>query len=72
MAETLTQDQAAALNEIMTAYSPGERHLLSGYAGSGKTFLMQRVAREFLKRRKSISLTAATRPTHALMLVNAR
>ena len=67
--DALNPDQENALAEIMAAYSPGDRHLLSGFAGAGKTFLMQRVAKEFLKRRKSIALTA---PTHKAVAVLAQ
>jgi hypothetical protein len=61
---TLTDDQKAALASILDAsrICLGERaHLLTGYAGSGKTTLMQEVARSFLDMKKKVVLTA---PTH--------
>lgn len=63
---TLNPGQERALAEILTAFDPGDRHLLTGYAGSGKTFLMQRVAIEFMKRKRSVVLTA---PTHKAVAV---
>lgn len=62
----LTLDQSRALDEIMKAYRPGAKHLLTGYAGTGKTTLMQEVTRELLKRRLSVVLTA---PTHKAVAV---
>lgn len=63
---TLNPGQERALAEILAAFDPGDRHLLTGYAGSGKTFLMQRVAIEFMKRKRSVVLTA---PTHKAVAV---
>jgi type II secretory pathway predicted ATPase ExeA len=46
----LNSDQSAALSEIMTAYREKRaRHLLTGYAGTGKTTLMQSVVTELRK-----------------------
>jgi len=66
MTDNLTTDQARALEEILAAVSPGERHLLTGYAGSGKTWLMWRLTRELQKRGLSVALTA---PTHKAVSV---
>jgi ABC-type transport system involved in cytochrome bd biosynthesis fused ATPase/permease subunit len=57
----LNEEQYRALGEITRAVSAGNRHLLTGYAGSGKTTLMQYVAREMLSQKKSVILSA---PTH--------
>jgi tRNA A37 threonylcarbamoyladenosine biosynthesis protein TsaE len=43
---TLNDDQTQALAEILAAQGRGARHLLTGYAGSGKTTLMQALARK--------------------------
>ncbi len=65
----LTADQAAALKLIEDAYRPGDLFLLTGHAGSGKTYLMQRLTKNMLKQRRSIVLTA---PTHKAVAVLAR
>lgn len=65
----LTPDQEAALAEINSANRAGEFHLLTGYAGSGKTTLVQRFARESEARGYDIVLTA---PTHKAVAVLAR
>lgn len=65
----LTLDQQRAFDEIIKAREPGHRHLLTGYAGTGKTTLMQRVAAEFQARGKTVALTA---PTHKAVSVLAR
>ncbi len=62
----LTPDQDRALREIVAAYGPGECHLLTGYAGTGKTYLMQVVARRFQAMGLDIALTA---PTHKAVAV---
>jgi exodeoxyribonuclease-5 len=62
----LTPDQDRALAEILAAREPGSRYLLTGYAGSGKTTLMQEVARALLKKRLSVVMTA---PTHKAVSV---
>jgi len=66
MSITLNADQTKALAEILAAYDRGSRHLLTGYAGSGKTTLMQALAREVQKRHKTIVLSA---PTHKAVSV---
>jgi exodeoxyribonuclease-5 len=59
---TLNQDQAQALEEILAAHGGGRcaRHLLTGYAGTGKTTLMQAVASKLQALGKSVVLTAPT------------
>lgn len=63
---TLTEDQARALREILAVEEPGGKHLLTGYAGSGKTTLMQRVAAAFQDQGKEVAVTA---PTHKAVSV---
>lgn len=59
---TLTLSQKTALDEIIKAHAEGRpTHLLTGYAGSGKTTLMQEVARHFLRLKV---VTVITAPTH--------
>lgn len=60
----LTDDQSKALQEILA--TTASRHLLTGYAGTGKTTLMQAVAREFSASGKRVVLTA---PTHKAVRV---
>jgi energy-coupling factor transporter ATP-binding protein EcfA2 len=62
----LNPGQQSALDCILASYKPGARHLLTGYAGSGKTTLMQRAAEEFGRRGISVILTA---PTHKAVAV---
>lgn len=50
----------------MSARRPGATHLLTGYAGSGKTTLMQRVASEMRRGRADVVMTA---PTHKAVAV---
>lgn len=57
---SLTPDQVQAEAEIMAAMAPGERHLLKGSAGTGKSFLMERVVRNVLARKRSVVTTATT------------
>lgn len=66
---TPTPDQARALVEIQRAAAPGQHHLLTGYAGSGKTTSMQAYAQAAKRSRKSIVLTA---PTHKAVAVLSR
>lgn len=61
-----TDDQRQALREIHAANKPGNRHLLVGSAGTGKTTLMQDVVREFQAMGLSVALTA---PTHKAVAV---
>jgi ATP-dependent exoDNAse (exonuclease V), alpha subunit - helicase superfamily I member len=65
----LTADQAEALRQIEAAYEPGGFYLLTGHAGSGKTYLMQRLTKNMLARRRCILLSA---PTHKAVAVLAR
>ena len=65
----LNASQAQALFEIEQAYEKGARHLLTGFAGSGKTTLMQQVARIFKDEGKNVVMTA---PTHKAVAVLAR
>jgi tRNA(Met) C34 N-acetyltransferase TmcA len=65
----LTADQAEALRQIEAAYEPGGFYLLTGHAGSGKTYLMQRLTKNMLARRRRIVLSA---PTHKAVAVLAR
>ena len=65
----LNESQAQALFEIEQAYERGARHLLTGFAGSGKTTLMQQVARVFQDEGKNVVMTA---PTHKAVAVLAR
>lgn len=60
-APELTTDQAKALRKIESAYEPGEFYLLTGHAGSGKTYLMQRLTKNMLAKKFRIVLSA---PTH--------
>lgn len=65
-APVLTACQDRALDEIMSAYRPGGRHLLTGYAGTGKSFLMSTVADLHRRARRKVVLTA---PTHKAVAV---
>jgi len=65
----LNASQAQALFEIEQAYERGARHLLTGFAGSGKTTLMQQVARIFKDEGKNVVMTA---PTHKAVAVLGR
>ena len=65
----LNPDQEQALAEILEARAPGEFHLLTGYAGSGKTTLVQHLAKMMERKRLDIVLTA---PTHKAVAVLAR
>jgi energy-coupling factor transporter ATP-binding protein EcfA2 len=65
----LTKDQAEALRKIEAAYEPGKFYLLTGHAGSGKTYLMQRLTKNILAKKCRIVLSA---PTHKAVAVLAR
>ena len=54
----LTACQDRAFDQIMSAYRPGARHLLTGYAGTGKTYLMSSVADMHRRSRRRVVLTA--------------
>ena len=62
----LTLDQELALAQIVAAQGGGNHHLLTGYAGSGKTTLMQDVVREFSRQRLDLAVSA---PTHKAVAV---
>jgi exodeoxyribonuclease-5 len=66
---TLNEGQCRALEEILGATKPNQHHLLTGYAGSGKTTLMQAFAGKVGERGQSIVLTA---PTHKAVSVLSR
>ncbi|WP_424813550.1 ATP-dependent DNA helicase [Roseococcus sp. YIM B11640] len=66
MTSGLTEDQRRAHDEILAATGRGERYLLTGYAGSGKTFLMQRLTHSWRMRGLRVALTA---PTHKAVAV---
>lgn len=67
---TLNDDQQSALDAILAARASGaKRHLLTGYAGSGKTTLMQEVVRRLGERHDRVAITA---PTHKAVAVLAR
>jgi energy-coupling factor transporter ATP-binding protein EcfA2 len=65
----LTTDQAEALRRIEAAYEPGKSYLLTGHAGSGKTYLMQRLTLNMQAKSRRVILTA---PTHKAVGVLAR
>jgi len=65
----LTPDQAEALRSIEAACKPGESYLLTGHAGSGKTYLMQRLTINMKAKSRRVILTA---PTHEAVTVLAR
>jgi exodeoxyribonuclease-5 len=56
----LTPDQQRAAAEILGNTAPELHHLLTGYAGSGKTTLVQHLVREWQKRGMSVVLAAPT------------
>ncbi len=67
---TLNDDQETALAEILASYhGMRRRHLLTGYAGTGKTTLMQAVVRELRKAKVEVVVTA---PTHKAVQVLAQ
>ena len=65
----LNDDQTIALAAINKARHPGDRCLLTGFAGSGKTTLMQRFAQDLRKQGLQVVLTA---PTHKAVAVLAK
>jgi energy-coupling factor transporter ATP-binding protein EcfA2 len=65
----LTTDQAEALRKVEAACKPGESYLLTGHAGSGKTYLMQRLTLNMQAKSRRVILTA---PTHKAVAVLAR
>ncbi len=62
----LTPDQSRALDKIKSGFIRGGRHLLIGYAGTGKTTLMWTLTRDFIHSGKTVVLTA---PTHKAVAV---
>lgn len=62
----LTVDQSEALRNIEAAYEPGGFYLLTGHAGSGKTYLMQRLTKSMLSKNRRVVLSA---PTHKAVAV---
>ena len=62
----LTSDQNAALRDIEAAFEPGAFYLLTGHAGSGKTYLMQRLTKNMLAKKRKVILSA---PTHKAVAV---
>ena len=65
----LNADQERAKAEILAARAPGEFHLLTGYAGAGKTRLVQHLAELWDKASVEVVLTA---PTHKAVAALAR
>lgn len=65
----LNADQQIALKEIVASIDRGLPHLLTGYAGTGKTTLMQAVVADLKKRRSRFVVTA---PTHKAVSVLTR
>jgi energy-coupling factor transporter ATP-binding protein EcfA2 len=65
----LTADQMRAKDEIVAEAKRGNTHLLTGYAGTGKTTLVQEVVRDLSTQRRSVVLTA---PTHKAVRVLAQ
>jgi exodeoxyribonuclease-5 len=66
---TLNDGQQRALNDIASSVIMRRKHLLTGYAGTGKTFLLQALAEQLLEDGQSFVLTA---PTHKAVEVLAR
>src|SRR3954468_11413680 len=63
----LNDDQAAAMAQVLDAYTIGEtRHILTGNAGTGKTTLVQMLVEAFKKKKVSVCVTA---PTHKAVSV---
>ncbi|WP_308719041.1 AAA family ATPase [Komagataeibacter xylinus] len=63
----LTACQERALAEILAARGVSATHLLTGYAGTGKTTLMQQVARALHKQGADVVFTAATHKATAVL-----
>ncbi len=62
----LNEDQERAREEILAAQGPGEHHLLTGGAGSGKTTLIKALVKGWRKAKKRV---AAVAPTHQAVSV---
>lgn len=65
----LNSDQSAALERIERENCPGRQHLLTGYAGSGKTTLVREFATRLANSSVHVMLSA---PTHKAVAVLAR
>lgn len=63
----LTACQERALAEILAARGASATHLLTGYAGTGKTTLMRHVARALRKQGADVVFTAATHKATAVL-----
>lgn len=63
----LTEDQEAARQEIIKASRKRGTYLLLGYAGTGKTTLMDTLASDFLDMGKSVVVTATTHKAVAVL-----
>lgn len=65
----LNTDQELAKSEILAAHAPNIFHLLTGFAGSGKTTLVQHLAAHWVSTGLDVVLSA---PTHKAVAVLAR
>ena len=65
----LTPEQAEPLRSIEAAFEPRAFYLLTGHAGTGKTYLMQRLTKNMLANKRRVILSA---PTHKAVTVLAR
>ena len=58
---TLSESQDIAFKEILSSYENGKpNHLLTGFAGTGKTTLLQEVVRALFQRCARVAITAPT------------
>ena len=64
---TLTAGQEKAFREITAKQKPGAEHLLLGYAGTGKTYLMNAIAGYFMAQGRSVAVTAPTHKATAVL-----
>lgn len=64
--------QTTAKEEILKACKPTGRHLLTGWAGTGKTYLLSAVARELVDQEKKVVLTAPTHKAVAVLAAKAK
>ena len=64
---TLTDDQKTSKKEILKASRKPGTYLLLGYAGTGKTTLMDSLASEFVKCGKRVVVTATTHKAVAVL-----
>lgn len=74
---SLNEGQRVALAECLAAAGPGERHLLEGEAGTGKTtlletFIAERLHGQAQQRRNKLHTVVATAPTHKAVRVLAK